>query len=217
MKACMPENERDAWNQRYRDGSHGGSDPDRFLLKSYEEFIEPLFPAGGAALDVAGGAGRHAVYLAERAWQVTLTDISEVGIERARQRAKAYGATLDFLPGDARSLDFGRERFDLVMVFFYLERDILPRLAAALRPGGLIIYKTYTREHEKFAIHGLSHPTYFLGDNELLQAFPGFRVLHYRESASGRGIAELVARKPGGAAKFCGSLPASVPSRKFDA
>ena len=110
--------------------------------------------------------------------------------------AKAHGVTIDFLTGDARSLDFGRERFDIVMVFFYLERDILPMLCAALRPGGLVIYKTYTHEHEKFAIHRLSHPMYFLDDNELLHAFPGFRVLHYRESVHERGVAELVARKP---------------------
>jgi SAM-dependent methyltransferase len=192
----MPQNERDAWNQRYREGSHGGNGPDPFLIKSYEEFIQPSFPAGGTALDAAGGAGRHAVYLAERAWRVTLADISESGIERARGLAKRYGVTIDFLLGDARDLDFGREQFDLVMVFFYLERDILPMLGAALRPGGLILYKTYTHEHEKFASRGLSHPMYFLDDNELLRAFPGFRVLYYRESVHERGIAELVARKP---------------------
>jgi len=116
----MPRNERDAWNQRYREGSHGGSGPDPFLIKSCEEFIQPLFPAGGTALDVAGGAGRHAVYLAERAWRVTLADISELGIERARDLAKRHGVTIDFLIGDARSMDFVRERFDLVMVCFYL-------------------------------------------------------------------------------------------------
>jgi tellurite methyltransferase len=192
----MPQNEREAWNQRYRAGSHGGSDPDPFLIKSCEEFIQPLFPSGGAALDVAGGAGRHAVYLAERAWRVTLADISESGIERARELAKRHNVALDFLTGDARSLDLGRQRFDVVMVFFYLERDIFPLLGAALRPGGLIIYKTYTHEHEKFASRGLSHPMYFLGDNELLHAFTGFRVLHYGESVQERGIAELVARKP---------------------
>src|SRR5208282_6509039 len=120
----MPQNERDAWNQRYRDGSHGGSGPDPFLIKSCEEFIQPLFPAGGTALDVAGGAGRHAVYLAERAWRVTLADISETGIERAHDLAKRHGVTIDFLTGDARSLAVGRERFDIGMVFFYLERDI---------------------------------------------------------------------------------------------
>jgi 2-polyprenyl-3-methyl-5-hydroxy-6-metoxy-1,4-benzoquinol methylase len=127
---------------------------------------------------------------------VTLADISELGIERARDLATSHGVAIDFVIGDARGLEFGRGKFDVVIVFFYLEREIFPMLGAALRPGGLIVYKTYTHEHEKFAIHGLSHPMYFLCDNELLHAFPGFRVLHYRESVHERGIAELVARKP---------------------
>lgn len=192
----MPQDERAAWNQRYRDGSHGGSGPDRFLVASHAEFIQPLFPVGGAALDVAGGAGRHALYLAERGWRVTLADISDVGLERARAAAEQRAARLDFIAGDTRDIDFGAERFDLVLVFFYLERDIFLKLSAALRPSGLLIYKTYTHEHEKFAAHRLSHPMYFLRDNELLRAFPGLRVLHYYESVRERGIAELVARKP---------------------
>ncbi len=97
----MPQNEREAWNQRYRAGSHVGRAPDPFLIRSCEEFIQPLFPSGGTALDVAGGAGRHAVYLAERAWRVTLADISESGVERARELAKHHDVALDFLTGDA--------------------------------------------------------------------------------------------------------------------
>lgn len=192
----MPHNEREDWNQRYREGSHGGSGPDQFLVRSHEEFIQPLFPLSGAALDVAGGTGRHALYLAERGWRVTLADFSEVGLERARAAARQRGASLDFIVGDTREIDFGMERFELLLVFFYLERDIFPKLSAALRPGGLLVYKTYTHEHEKFAAHQLSHPMYFLRDNELLHAFPGFRVLRYHESIRERGIAELVARKP---------------------
>ena len=192
----MPENEREAWNQRYREGSHGGSGPDPFLIKTYADFIQPLFPAAGAALDLAGGAGRHAIYLAEHGWRVTLADISEAGIERARHSASRHNVMLDFLVGDARSLELGRDRYDLVMVFFFLERDIFPVLGAALRAGGLMIYRTYTHEHEKFARHRLTHPMYFLRDNELLHAFPDFRILHYAESVHERGVAELVARKP---------------------
>ena len=192
----MPQNERDAWNQRYCNGSHGRSGPDPFLIHSCSEIIQPLFPTGGTALDVAGGAGRNAVYLAERAWRVTLADISEVGVERARDLAKRHDVTISFLIGDTRSLDLGVEQYDLVMVFFYLEREIFPMLSAALRPRGLIIYKTYTREHEKFALYGPSRPTFFLDENELLHSFPDFRVLHYRESVHERGVAELIARKP---------------------
>lgn len=191
----MPENEREAWNQRYREGSHGGSEPDPFLIESERTLLAAAFPQAGSALDVAGGTGRHAVYLAERGWRVTLTDISSVGIAHARARAAGRNVTIQTVEGNTSELDFGHERFDLVLVFFYLERNILPALAAALRPGGLVLYKTYTEEHEKFA-RRVGRPIYYLRPGELLTAFPGFRVLHYRESMIERGVAELAARKP---------------------
>jgi SAM-dependent methyltransferase len=186
--------ERTAWDRRYRQGSHSSREPDSFLVYAYEEFIRPLFPRAGAALDLAGGVGRHAIFLARRGWQVTLTDISPVGIQRGRDAAEEYRTRIDFIVGDARELS-AEQDFDLVLVFFFLERELFPRIAKALRPGGLAIYKTYTREHRKFSSKGLSHPMYFLNPNELLQAFPGFNVLHYHETVSEKGIAELVARK----------------------
>ena len=187
--------ERAAWDRRYRQGSHSSREPDAFLVHAYEEFIGPLFPSAGAALDLAGGVGRHAIFLAQRGWHVTLTDISAVGIQRGRSAADKYQPCIDFVVGDARELSADQE-FDLALVFFYLERELFPTIAKALRPGGLVIYKTYTCEHQKFSTKGLSHPMYFLDPNELLQAFPGFHVLHYHETVREKGIAELVARKP---------------------
>jgi len=65
----MPD-ERASWNQRYRERSPSSLEPDPLLVTSYEEFIQPLFPHGGIALDVAGGVGRHGRWLAERNWKV---------------------------------------------------------------------------------------------------------------------------------------------------
>ena len=90
--------------------------------------------------------------------------------------------------------DLGREQYDLVIVFFFLQRELFPALAAALKPGGLLIYKTYTTEQKNFA-GGPSHPMFLLEPNELLHAFSSLRVLHYHETISQKGVAELVARK----------------------
>ena len=65
---------------------------------------------------------------------------------------------------------------------------------AALKPGGNLIYKTYTTEQKNFA-GGPSHPMFLLEPNELLHAFSSLRVLHYHETVQGKGVAELVARK----------------------
>src|SRR5947209_5131051 len=77
--------ERSLWNKKYSEGSHTSLEPDPLLVNAYAEFLQDSGP--GKALDVAGGAARHALWLAERGWQVKLVDVSEVGIEVAQQNA----------------------------------------------------------------------------------------------------------------------------------
>jgi hypothetical protein len=67
-------------------------------------------------------------------------------------------------------------------------------LISALKPGGILIYKTYTIEQKNFA-GGPSHPMFLLEPNELLNAFSSMRVLSYHETTQQKGVAELVAQK----------------------
>ena len=188
--------ERTSWNQRYREHSHSSLKPDPFLVDSYQEFLHPLFPAGGTALDVAGGVGRHAIWLAKRNWNVDLVDVSEVGIAEAKKNARRYPAKIQFLVRDLKKFSLPRNRYDVVLVFFYLERSIFPDLLRALRPGGLLLYKTYTLEQRKFG-GGPTHPMHVLKPNELIEAFSELQILLYRETLRERGIAEMVGRKTG--------------------
>ena len=188
------DDERASWDRRYREGSHRSLDPDPFLVESYQEFIEPLFPQGGTALDLAGGVGRHAIWLAQHGWQVTLTDISEVGIAQAHENAEGIAINIKFEVQDVSMFATAREQYDLIVVFFYLQREIFPELVRALRPRGLLLYKTYTRLHPKFG-RGPTHPMHLLEENELLRAFPGLTVLHYHETIRDRGVAEFVGQK----------------------
>ena len=64
----------------------------------------------------------------------------------------------------------------------------------ALKSGGILVYKTYTREQLTLG-GGPSHPMHLLESNELLRAFGSLRVLHYHESIRDKAVAELVARK----------------------
>ena len=189
------DDERASWNRRYREGSHADFEPDPFLLTAYDEFISPLYAKGGAALDIAGGLGRHAIWLAELRWKVTVVDISEVAFQKAKDKAEERDVKIDFLVRDLRQFDPGREKFDMVLVFFYLQRDLFPLLLNSLKPGGLLVYKTYTEEHKKLA-KGPKHPEYFLQPNELLHSFLRLKVLSYRETMVDSGVAELVAQKP---------------------
>jgi 2-polyprenyl-3-methyl-5-hydroxy-6-metoxy-1,4-benzoquinol methylase len=191
----MAIDEKSCWDKKYDEHSHSSLEPDPFLLSAYGEFLAGRAP--GNALDVAGGVGRHAIWLAQQGWRVKLLDISEVGIKQAAENAKRT-ATAGSISSEVRDLnvmqDLGRDQYDLVIVFFFLQRELFPALISALKPGGILIYKTYTIEQKNFA-GGPSHPMFLLEPNELLHAFSSMRVLSYHETTQQKGVAELVAQK----------------------
>lgn len=188
--------DRAHWNLRYRNEPGGWLNPDSFLQLAFEQFIRPAFPGGGTALDLAGGAGRHSIWLARQGWKVMLIDISETGIELARRRAGRFAPHINFVIDDLTHFRASQTQFDLVMGFFYLERSIFPEVLAAVRPGGFFVYKTYTVEQE--AREGEPKDARFLlQPGELRQLAQGLETLHYRESCEPRATAEIVAQKKG--------------------
>jgi SAM-dependent methyltransferase len=189
--------DRDRWNKKYlgSDGMATPDDTDEFLLRAFWQYVLPLFPQAGSALDLAGGAGRNAIWLAKQGWEVTLIDISDVGIERARQKAGPLGSHMRFVVDDLTHYKAAQIGFDLVIVFFFLERNIFAEILKSLRPGGLLIYKTRTDQIESTAGSPTINPAYLLKPGELLRLANGLTVLHHREDCEGEATAELVARK----------------------
>jgi tellurite methyltransferase len=190
----MEDNARIEWDRRHAEGSHDSLTPDPFLVSAYEQFVAPNVKYVGRALDLAGGMGRHALYLAQRGWLVTLMDISVVALKQARRRAEEQDLHVVTEAIDLSEAQLPQAAFDLILVFFYLERSLFPQIAQALRPGGILIYKTYTREQLKLS-GGPTHPMHLLEAGELRAAFSELRILHYDETMRDKAVAELVARK----------------------
>jgi tellurite methyltransferase len=143
--------ERVRWNRKYLEAAdkETWTTPDAFLLRAFSRHILPVFPRGGKALDLAGGAGRHSIWLARQGWEVTLIDISEAGVEQARQNAGPFASHIDSVVDDLTGFKASQTQldaaFDLVLAFFYLDRGIFPEILNAIRPGGVLIYKTHIR------------------------------------------------------------------------
>lgn len=192
--SCTAERER--WNQKYRETPDAWREPDPFLAEAFGEYVRPQFPRGGSALDLAGGAGRHSIWLATRGWEVTLIDLSETGVELARQNAGPLAPHIQFVVDDLTRFRASQTQFDLVVGFFYLEREIFPEIVKAVRPGGLLVYKTYTLEQMKLAC-GSKDPKHLLEPGELARLVSGLKVIHYREAVTEKATAEVVARKEG--------------------
>jgi tellurite methyltransferase len=178
--------DRDRWNAKFLAGEAQSTDPDPLLI----EVCANLIPA--RALDLAGGAGRHAIWLAQRGWNATLTDVSDQGLATAQQHAAAAGVTLTMRRESAAATlawASASEPFDLITVFWCLVRDSFAVFPQALSTGGLLLYKTYTSDHARYT-EGHSLQT-ALHPGELGAAFPALQTILYRES---NGVAELVAR-----------------------
>ncbi len=152
--------------------------------------------SGQRALDLACGTGRNAVFLALAGYEVTAVDILPDALLRAGELAAHHGVTL-------RTLELDLERAgalqgleaDLIVVVRFLSRPLYAQIAAALRPGGILAYETFTAEQLRHAGQP-RNPRFLLRPGELLEAFPGLEVLHHESDSTEAHVERLVARQP---------------------
>jgi SAM-dependent methyltransferase len=115
------EHTRSTWDRKYEQGLPSLEKPDPFFVSAFDRFVSKLLP--GAALDLAGGVGRHALFLAQRKWSVTVVDISAVAIRILTQKARQLDLTMDMLAMDAKEYLFAPNHFDLIVMFYHFDRD----------------------------------------------------------------------------------------------
>jgi 2-polyprenyl-3-methyl-5-hydroxy-6-metoxy-1,4-benzoquinol methylase len=182
------------WNTRYRAAE--GEATACYVLR---EFLH-LLPAEGEALDLACGRGGNALLLAEQGLQTQAWDLSSVAIETLQTTADARGLAIQASVRDVEQEPLQANSVDVLVVSYFLERDLAPALINALKVGGLLFYETYIREKPQGV--GPSNPGYLLGANELLDLFADLHVLAYREEGlvgamekGQRNVAMLVAQK----------------------
>ena len=89
----------------------------------------------------------------------------------------------------------GSDKYDLILGFRYLHRPLFPLLVDALRPGGLMIWETFTREQARRGGRP-KRPEFLLEEGELVTLVEPLEVLRSREGEyEGRWLASVVARK----------------------
>lgn len=188
----MPRDSREFWNDRYRNRGPIPGGPSAFLQAHAH-----LLPAPGTALDVGGGSGRNAVWLAEQGWEVTVVDVSEVGLELSTTKAAEAGVRVRTVLHDLEEDGLPPGTWDLIVCTLFLHRPLFEHWAGALNPDGVLVFEQPTRTNltkRKSPSRG-----FCLEDGELPGLVVGLETLHYEEcwGENGRHEARLVARKPG--------------------
>jgi SAM-dependent methyltransferase len=130
------EGDRERWNARWRERAAELEDAAWFLPAHAH-----LLGASGKALDLAGGAGRNAIWLARRGYDVTLVDVSDVALDKAEQRATRLGvaARMRFLRIDLEGPIGLAPLFDVVLVAHYLDRERRDGFLELLVDDGILI------------------------------------------------------------------------------
>src|SRR5262245_44533178 len=171
--------------------------PSSFLVDSFH-----LLPKG-LALDLAMGEGRNAIYLASRGYDVDGVDVNAEAVARARTSARRLGAPIRAVVGNVEDGTYiiPIETYDLIVVFHYLHRPLFQDIREGLKPGGAVVYQTFTTEQARFGRP--TNPSHLLRPGELEEVFRDWEVLRTQEGIEGgtpasppRALAGIVARKP---------------------
>jgi len=151
-------------------------------------------------LDLACGAGQNGLMLARRGVPVVFADRSSSDLDTIERHLTKEG-----LPGNTWEIDleqpsvspFSNDAYSAIIVFRYLHRPLFPALLSAVKPGGLVVYETFTIANRQFGRP--NNPDFLLQPGELISLFQDWEIIHKFEGIlekPDRAVAQVVARKP---------------------
>ena len=187
------------------------TDPPSPFVVSWVSRVRERIDPPRRALDVAMGRGRHVDVLADAGFEVFGVDSRRDAVRDAVARGAARGHTVRGWVADLTRFRLPRERFDLVLVSRYLQRDLFPQIRAAVVPDGFVLYETFTDRQRELGRPPRS-PDHLLKAGELQSYFDGFEVLFYEEAVEFEAVARIVARRLSSSNRSRGSVTAPGPA-----
>jgi SAM-dependent methyltransferase len=162
---------------------------------------ERLVAAGGPALDLACGRGRHALALAASGVPVVALDRDRARLAELAAAARARALPVRLLRADLEAgacIPLASASCSAVLVFRYLHRPLAAEIVRVLRPGGVLVYETFVTRHRELADHP-RNPAFLLDSGELPKLFAALEPLRAEEAVAllpaPEAVARLVARK----------------------
>lgn len=164
----MAQADKERWNKKYQD-SKIPNEPIKLIV----DYVK--LATGKQALDIACGLGRHSKYLVSQGFEVDALDISSVAIEQLRDTPHINAMEVDF---DTYTLE--KNKYDLIVCTYFLERKLFPQMIAALKPNGILLLETFL--HDADNERAPSNPAFMLNEGELETYFDHeMELLHIPE------------------------------------
>lgn len=171
-----PDIDASAWDERYAANELVWSaGPNAFVVEQVVAHLDDRTP--GRAIDLAGGEGRNAIWLAEQGWEAELVEFSAVALEKAAAIARSRDVTLTATLADVTAApDIAPA--DLVLVcYLQLQNEPLARAlahaASLVAPGGLLLVIAHERDNLAYGFGGPPDPAFLPTVAEVLVAIEG--------------------------------------------
>ncbi|MGE5160512.1 MAG: class I SAM-dependent methyltransferase [Betaproteobacteria bacterium] len=133
------------WDKQYSavEGYKYGTRPNAYLMAEAHRL-----PRHARILVPGDGEGRNGVWLASQGHDVLTVDLSEVGVARARALAAERAVSIDTLVADLKVWTPPAGAFDAVVLTYLhmppaMRAAVHRSVAAALRPGGLLLLEAF--------------------------------------------------------------------------
>lgn len=182
------------WNERYRksEGFLFGEEPNGWVSAQaglIDQRAAQVRAQGRQpeALALADGEGRNGVWLARRGWRVQTFDCAQVAVDRAVAFARRHDTSIDASVASLEDFAWPQQRYDAILAVYIqfadpaLRARTFAHMAAALRPGGIIMIEGYGPRQMRYRTGGPGILEHLYTSAMLAQAFEGMDVLASRD------------------------------------
>lgn len=168
------------------------------LLQDYQHLFKT---EQGQVLDLACGKGQNGLYLKQYNIDILFADIQQVHLDHLVKHENIAPSNVwcaDFeSETQIDAIELSKKQLQGVIVFRYLHRPLFEALKQSIKPGGFIIYETFTEQNKEFGRP--NNDQFLLKKDELKSLFKDWEILFYFEGIKhnpDRAIAQIVCRKP---------------------
>lgn len=170
------------WNDAYKNADIKQATP-ASILKDHAYLLPVnLPPHSGEALDLACGRAGNAIFLAKKGFEVDAIDISAVVLKELTTFVQQKKLSINCIERDIEKDGLTVKKYDVIIVSYFLNRQLFPQIVNALKPNGVLFYQTWSQlSCDK---SGPSNPDFRLKEAELLTLSKPLRIIYYQENGT---------------------------------